>query len=130
MGGVGRGYIPFMVVKRGARGGAKRHLTPGLLAMVARRFRALAEPARLHVLHTLEQGERSVSDLADETGIAQGTLSKHLQVLHEAGFLIRRRDGQFVYYQLADAQVLQLCELMCGRLEAEVHTVRGAITRR
>lgn len=98
--------------------------------MVARRFRALAEPARLHVLHALETGERSVSDLAEGTRIAQGTLSKHLQVLHEAGFVVRRRDGQFVYYQLADEQVLRLCELMCGRIEAEVHSVRGAITRR
>lgn len=119
-----------MALKRGARAGAKRQLTPGLLAMVARRFRALAEPARLHVLHALEGGARSVSELAEETGIAQGTLSKHLQVLHEGGYLKRRRDGQFVYYELADAQVLQLCELMCGRLELEVDAVRGAIAGR
>ncbi len=97
--------------------------------MVARRFRALAEPARLKVLHSLEGGERSVSDLAGATRIAQGTLSKHLQVLHESGFVTRRREGQFVYYQLADEQVLRLCELMCGRIEAEVHSTRGAISR-
>lgn len=104
-------------------------MTPGLLAIVARRFRALAEPARLHVVHALEGGARTVSELAEETGIAQGTLSKHLHVLHEGGFLTRRRDGQYVYYELADAQVLQLCELMCGRLEAEVDSVRVAIRR-
>jgi DNA-binding transcriptional ArsR family regulator len=97
--------------------------------MVARRFRALAEPARLKVLHALKDGEHSVSDLTGTTLFAQGTLSKHLQVLHESGFVTRRREGQFVFYQLADEQVLRLCELMCGRIEAEVHSTWGAISR-
>jgi DNA-binding transcriptional ArsR family regulator len=94
--------------------------SPALLAVIARRFRTLADPARLLVLHTLEAGERSVSELRADTGLAQGTVSKHLQVLHQHGFVSRRRDGQFVYYRLADDAVLQLCELMCDRLDAEL----------
>ncbi len=95
--------------------------------MVARRFRTLADPARLFVLHTLEQGEHSVSALATRTNMPQGTLSRHLQILYDGGFVRRRRDGQFVYYQLADEHVLMLCELMCGRLEAETASVRGRV---
>ena len=99
-----------------------------MLAVIARRFRALADPARLLVLHALEAGERSVSDLAADTGLTQGTVSKQLQVLHQHGFVSRRRDGQFVYYRLADEAVLQLCELMCDRLAAEVAGTREALS--
>ena len=97
----------------------RRRPTPALLALVAARFRALAEPARLQALHALEHGERTVTELVTATGLAQGNLSRHLQQLHAAGFVARRRDGLFVYYALADAEVLALCELMCGRLEAD-----------
>jgi DNA-binding transcriptional ArsR family regulator len=40
------------------------------------------------------------------TGLAQGTVSKHLQLLHSARFVSRRKNGLFVYYELADEDVL------------------------
>lgn len=98
--------------------------------MVADRFRALAEPARLQLLHALEQGERTVTDLVADTGMGQGNLSKHLQQLYAAGFVRRRRVGLFVYYELADADVLTLCEIMCGRLEADVAATQKLVRTR
>lgn len=92
-------------------------LTPGSFALVAERFRALGEPARLSILQALRQGERCVTDLVDETGLNQANLSRHLQVLSTTGMVRRRKEGLFVYYALADANVLRLCELMCGRVE-------------
>ncbi|MBX3175362.1 MAG: helix-turn-helix transcriptional regulator [Gemmatimonadaceae bacterium] len=112
------------------RTAARRSATPELLTEVAARFRALAEPARLAVLHALEHGELTVSELVEATGLAQGNLSKHLQQLHAGGFVSRRREGMFVYYALADDDVLALCELMCGRLEGEVEAVRALLSRR
>ena len=102
------------------RGVVRRPATPELLVRVAGRFRALAEPARLAILHALEDGELTVTELVEATTMGQGNLSKHLQQLHAAGFVTRRRDGLFVRYALADAQVLALCELMCDRLEDEL----------
>jgi DNA-binding transcriptional ArsR family regulator len=96
---------------------ASRRATPDLLALVAGRFRALADPARLAILHALEDGELTVGELVEVTGLAQANLSKHLQQLFAAGFVTRRREGLFVHYALADDQVLQLCELMCDQLE-------------
>lgn len=101
-----------------------RQATPQLLERVAGRFRALAEPARLAVLHALEDGEHTVSELVELTGLAQGNLSKHLQQLYAAGFVTRRRDGLFVQYALADDGVLQLCALMCDRLDEGVEAER------
>lgn len=99
-----------------ARSGATRTPTPALLTKVANRFRALAEPARLTILHALEEGPLHVGALVDRTTLTQANLSKHLQVLHAAGFLSRTRDGMYVRYALADAQVLQLCAIMCDRV--------------
>lgn len=108
----------------------RRAATPELLAMVAGRFRALSEPARLAILHTLEQGPLTVTELVKRTGLGQGNLSKHLQQLHAAGFLSRTRKGLFVYYALADEDVLALCEIMCGRLEADLDVARETVTSR
>ena len=109
---------------------ARRRATPAVLALVAGRFRALAEPARLAILHALDDGERSVSELVASTGLAQGNLSKHLQQLHAAGFVSRRREGLFIHYALADSDVLALCEIMCNRLEADLDTKRSLLTTR
>jgi DNA-binding transcriptional ArsR family regulator len=99
---------------------ASKPMTPHQLGLVAERFKALAEPSRLHILNALRRGERSVSDLLAATGLGQANVSKHLQMLHAAGYVERRKEGVTTYYRLADADVLKLCELMCGRLEREV----------
>ena len=96
----------------------RRHpLTPELLAAVAARFKALAEPARLRIIHELRGGPLHVSALMERTGLNQANLSRHLQLLHAHGFVGRRRDGLFVYYEIAGDQVYKLCDLMCGELE-------------
>jgi DNA-binding transcriptional ArsR family regulator len=94
-------------------------LTPELLELLADRFKALAEPARLSILDILRAGEMSVGDLVAATGLGQANVSKHLQVLHTMGFVRRRKDGLFVYYALADRSVFQLCDIMCSRIEAQ-----------
>lgn len=109
---------------------SRRAATPELLDMVAGRFRALAEPARLAILHALEQGALTVTEMVKQTGLGQGNLSKHLQQLHAAGFVSRTRRGLFVHYALADDDVLELCEIMCGRLEVDLTAARAMVTSR
>jgi DNA-binding transcriptional ArsR family regulator len=95
-------------------------MTPELLGLIAERFRALAEPARLQILNALRGGEKTVTQLVDETGLGQANVSKHLQVLHSLGYIARRKQGLFVHVSLTDPQIFRLCDIMCGRLEAEV----------
>ena len=95
-----------------------------LTALVAERFKALSDPARVRLLGALRDGERSVGELVDETGLGQANVSKHLARLHQLGFVTRHRDGLHIYYGVADRDVLKLCDLMCGRIEAEARTRR------
>ena len=102
-------------------------MTPELLVLVAERFKALAEPARLQILNALRSRELTVGDLVEETALGQANVSKHLQLLHGLGFVRRRKEGLFVYYALADKSVFQLCDVMCGRLEAEMKSRRRVL---
>lgn len=109
---------------------ARHVMTPELLDIIAGRFKALGEPARLQMLNVLRDGEMTVTELVEETGLGQANVSKHLQLLHGLGFLTRRKDGLFVYYGLADRSVLKLCDIMCGRLDAEATARRRVLASR
>ncbi len=97
-----------------------RPLSPKLMELVAQRFRALAEPARLAILSELRNGEANVGEIVERTGQSQAAVSKHLRILKDLGFVSRRKDGVFVHYALADETVFELCDLVCGRIEEEL----------
>ncbi len=106
-----------------------RKLSPELLELVAQRFKALSEPARLEILSALRRRELTVSELVEETAMGQANVSKHLQMLHAMGFVDRRKRGLFVHYALADQGVFDLCDVMCGRIEAQEKERRKVIAR-
>ena len=109
---------------------ARTSLTPEMIGLVADRFRALAEPVRLHIMQELRDGERTVGELVDATGLGTANVSKHLQLLHGAGFVTRRKEGLYVYYGLAGADVFRLCDIMCGRIAAETENRRKVLAGR
>ena len=84
-----------------------------MLALVARRFRTLGEPYRLRILQELESGERSVGDLVSALDGNQPNVSKHLQILFDAGLIGRRREGTSILYAISDPMVFKLCALVC-----------------
>jgi DNA-binding transcriptional ArsR family regulator len=74
--------------------------------------RALSDPKRLCVLETLAGGERSVSELSRDVGCQVPNMSQHLAVLRSAGLVVTRRDGNNVFYRLADPRVLEAYQLL------------------
>lgn len=109
---------------------ARTRLTADQIALAAERFRALGEPARLHIMNALRTSERTVGELVELTGFGTANVSKHLQVLNAAGFVSRRKDGLYVYYRLAGDDVFQMCDLMCGRIEQEAKARQRMVARR
>lgn len=90
-----------------------------LLDETARRFRLLGDATRLRLLNALhDEGELTVSGLAEraETGIANA--SKQLSMLEREGLVERERLGTSVRYRIADPTIEQLCELVCSGLRA------------
>jgi DNA-binding transcriptional ArsR family regulator len=95
-----------------------------LIPQVASRFRALSDPGRLSLLATLQRGERSVGALAEATGRTQPNVSQHLASLQKAGFVEARREGNRVYYRIADPTVMRICEAVCDSLVARARAAR------
>ena len=88
-----------------------------LLEEIAARFRLLGEPLRLKLLAALATGERSVGELVSLTGANQPNVSKHLAALAQGGLVSRRKSGTTIYYALADASVLAMCDTVCGGVQ-------------
>lgn len=86
------------------------------LAHVADYFRALSEPQRLKALNALRERPRNVSELTELLGCSQANTSKHLATLARHGLVSRQSQGNNAFYEIADARVYQLCDIVCGQL--------------
>lgn len=98
----------------------KRELTPELVELLAARFKVLSEPMRLRILNALREGEKTVTELVEETGAGQANISKHLGLLYRYRMVDRRKEGLNVYYRIADESIFRLCDLVCDSVEAEL----------
>ncbi len=83
-------------------------------------FHALSDPTRLAIMERLKDGERCVCDLTDVMKTAQSRLSFHLKVLKDAGLIMDRPEGRWIYYSL-NTETLE-------QLEAVVESLRGSHT--
>ena len=92
---------------------------------VERLFKVLGDESRLRILQALEQGERSVSEILERTGLAQTLASFHLRTLREAGVVTAERKGPFIFYSLADASLPNLLEA-CSKYAATLGEARPA----
>ncbi|MEX1049199.1 MAG: metalloregulator ArsR/SmtB family transcription factor [Akkermansiaceae bacterium] len=89
------------------------------LERVANLFRAFAEPTRLAIIQELKAGELSVTRIVDELHTSQANVSKQLKSLHHAGLVTRRKLGTQVLYAIADPMVLELCRIVCEKLNQD-----------
>ncbi|MBU2977163.1 metalloregulator ArsR/SmtB family transcription factor [Alteromonas sp. C1M14] len=89
--------------------------THAMLAHAAdaeRYLKQLANKTRLMVMCSLLEEELSVTDLLKRIPVTQPVLSQHLALLRDAKMVATRRDGQTIYYRLADDRVTQTIELL------------------
>lgn len=99
-----------------------------LVELIARRLRVLSEPTRIRLLDHLRDGERTVNQLADALAAGQQNVSKQLGVLADSGILARRKDGNHVYYRIADTTALDLCEQVCGSLAEQFQALTAVVS--
>lgn len=103
-------------------------MNEALITRVVERFAALADPVRVRMLMRLKDGEADVSTLAGVTGASQASVSKHLSVLRQSGWVTSRRVGTRVMCSVADAGLFDICHLVCDGVRRQVaaeHAVLG-----
>ena len=67
--------------------------------------------------------------LADELDASEQNISKHLTLAAAADVLARRKEGNRVYYRIADPDVLVLCEQVCGSVEQHLLDLAALVQR-
>lgn len=80
-------------------------------AQLAALYKMFGDGTRVKLLHALEQNELCVCDLAALLGVTKSAVSHQLKALRLANLVKFRRDGQVVYYSLADDHVKQILDM-------------------
>ena len=96
---------------------AREAITPERADALAHSLKALADPARLRILSIVSahaDQEACVCDLTDQLTLSQPTISHHLKVLVEAGFLFRAKRGTWSYYRLVPGSLTAVAALLAA----------------
>jgi rhodanese-related sulfurtransferase/predicted transcriptional regulator len=91
---------------------SKNEFKQRLLEQFAKVGKALSSPSRLEILEFLAQSEKSVENLTILTGLSFANTSQHLQQLRHAGMVAARKEGQRVFYSLADEGSIDLLNML------------------
>jgi ArsR family transcriptional regulator len=73
---------------------------------------ALSDPSRLLILYALNEKPLNVTELTNELGLSQPTISRHLKVLRERGLVYAVRAGTVITYHLSDPRLIQALDLL------------------
>jgi ArsR family transcriptional regulator, nickel/cobalt-responsive transcriptional repressor len=96
-------------------------------AAVADTMQALATASRVRILGRLRAGAQTVGELAEAVGMEPSAVSHQLRVLRHLGFVVGRRDGRHVVYDLYDDHVAHLLDEAVSHVE---HVQLGLAGRR
>ena len=83
-----------------------------ILALEAEFCAALSDPTRIFILYALSERSLNVTELTNELGIPQPTISRHLKVLRERGLADTQRQGTVIIYHLTDQRIIQALDLL------------------
>ena len=104
-------------------------LNPEAAELVARRFRALADPTRLRILdHLRNTDEASVGEITEALGASQQNVSKHLSALLAENFVARRKSGTSSLYRIADPGVHELCDGVTAGIASQLAELEAVLS--
>jgi len=73
-------------------------------------FKAISDPTRLKILYLLQDGELCVCEIIMALEKPQSTVSHHLNILKNAGYVKGRKDGLWIHYKLVNRDIVHLIE--------------------
>jgi DNA-binding transcriptional ArsR family regulator len=107
---------------------AEQELREDVFRLHARICSGLADPNRILILYTLSEHPHNVTELAESLELPQPTVSRHLKILRERGMVSAHREGQSVFYALADRRIIEALNLlramMADQLKGQIELAR------
>jgi len=88
---------------------------------------ALADPNRIILIYALSGGSKNVSQLTNEVGISQSSVSRHLKILKERGLVRATRDGINMVYEITDFRLIDALNILLAVLRDQLVYQAGLI---
>lgn len=104
-----------------------RTIKDALYEQVARIAKAAASPKRLELIELLGQSPKTVEALAQEASISAKLVSAHLKELKSARLVEAERQGKYIIYRLASAEVGQLWVTLRVLAEGRLFELQDAL---
>lgn len=82
--------------------------------------KVFTSPVRAEILHILRDGKKTVSELVESTGLAQPNISQHLHVMKEKKIVKTEKQGNKVYYSLANPKISKAFDIMVEILQDQL----------
>ena len=83
-----------------------------IYAYHAEMCQVFSHPKRLEVINVLRDGEMTVTELSQKLGLAIGNLSQHLSMMKERRLLLSRKEGNQVFYRIANPKLISCFDMM------------------
>ncbi len=83
-----------------------------IYAYHAEMCQVFSHPKRLEAINVLREGEMTVTELSQKLGLSVGNLSQHLSMMKDRHILLSRKEGNQVYYRIANPKLLQCFDMM------------------
>ena len=87
------------------------------MRIITERFKALSDSSRLRILMMLKTKSLCVCEISSILQLANSTVSKHLSILRQAGFIVDEKAGRWVNYRLATADKSPEATLLLPHIE-------------
>jgi DNA-binding transcriptional ArsR family regulator len=87
-------------------------VTQELRRFKAEIFQALAHPTRIAIVERLRSGEMSAGQIVEELEIEQANASQHLTVLRSKQIVVKRKEGNQVFYSLRDPVLIEVLDIL------------------
>ncbi len=91
--------------------------------------KVFSHPKRLELINILREKEMSVGEMSQKLGLAPANLSQHLAMMRERHILASRKEGNMVYYRIANPKLLQafdtLREMLFEQIRQDAALIRG-----
>ena len=90
--------------------------------------KTISNPRRQAIVDTIRKSEMTVSTLVKKTGISQANLSQHLAILRSKGVVRTRREGNNIYYSIANPKIIEAYDLISEVLKESTSSRNKTVT--
>ncbi|MDP3012157.1 MAG: metalloregulator ArsR/SmtB family transcription factor [Candidatus Hydromicrobium sp.] len=90
--------------------------------------KTISNPRRQAIIDTIRKSEMTVSKLIKKTGISQANLSQHLTILRAKGVVRTRREGNNIYYSIANLKIIKAYDLISEVLRESISFRNKTVT--